>query len=334
MRLIVTNTDSGAGAIKAARIADRVFYLGHNLTHSPAPTAGCIEDFFQTRSRQTSKDREDWETAIDEHAAQTINTVLSDSSPYHSIELWMDPDTNSQLQLIQILSALNASSMQSRIKIFHASKAIGEHEPTQLPSAPEFQDCTASVLGLGASCWRAFTNASPANWFELLQRDDLELLPNIQRAIIRMLAELPAAQNGLSQSQKDVVELVSQGAKCAKEILATLIQTGAAIGGYWQTGQILGGLAQCDLPAISGLPNTRFDLALHDDERAHSEYMSSTISLTEFGERLLNNDADYAERNKLDYWWAGTHITNLNLWRWSAATTQLIAPHEGHNSAG
>ena len=99
-RLIVTNSDSGAGNLKASLIAERVVGLGHELVYGPAPLTLDPLDFFSARAALLPSDVEDWEKDIDDTTAAAWKALAVEAANFDRIELWMDPDPNAQLQLI------------------------------------------------------------------------------------------------------------------------------------------------------------------------------------------------------------------------------------------
>ena len=89
---------------------------------------------------------------------------------------------------------------------------------------------------------------------------------------------------------------------------------------------MLDGLARCPVPAVSGLEEGPFTLAMHDDALRHTRYKQSRLSLTDLGKAVLAGDQDFCRHNPLRHWWAGTLLTNERLWRWDGERRMLIAP--------
>jgi hypothetical protein len=93
--------------------------------------------------------------------------------------------------------------------------------------------------------------------------------------------------------------------------------------GYWEAGALLERLALAPTPAVAGLAERPFALAMHNDAARLTRYRESRLSLTEFGKAVLAHDEDFSRHNPIDRWWGGTHLTNDRLWRWNPA---LVAP--------
>jgi Domain of unknown function (DUF1835) len=325
-RLIVTSTDSGAGCLKASRIADKVVCLGHALVCGPVPFESDANAFFEARAKLRYADTEDWETAIDDQACQAIDDILSESKGFDSIELWMDPDANSQLQLIQVLDSLRRyPALTPKVRIYHSELRFGLQKPESLPRLPTLQMPNPEVLELASLSWRAFSQPTPESWFGLTQKQAFDGLPYLGITIARMLRELPSASTGLSETQTAMLELVSTGKATPRHIHGKLID-GEGVFNYWENGRLLEGLAYCAKPAIAGLAAEKFNLSLHDNVRLYIQYMRSKLTLTMFGYSLLADEDDFSAYNVIHRWWGGTQITNKNLWRWAKRNGELVPP--------
>ena len=91
---------------------------------------------------------------------------------------------------------------------------------------------------------------------------------------------------------------------------------------YFELGQTICELATAPVPALSGIPETRFSLDLHDDREHHRRFRESMINLTEIGHRLMARSDDWSSHNPVHRWIGGTRLTNENLWRWDERLRQ------------
>ena len=46
------------------------------------------------------------------------------------------------------------------------------------------------------------------------------------------------------------------------------------------------------------------------------EFITSTLHLTEFGQKVLKGKEDFLSENGLHRWWGGTELTTADHWRW------------------
>ncbi len=50
------------------------------------------------------------------------------------------------------------------------------------------------------------------------------------------------------------------------------------------------------------------------------------MSVTDFGQEVLDGELDFSQYNPIHRWWGGTELTNDRLWRWDALGRTLVAP--------
>src|SRR5262249_17526101 len=123
-------------------------------------------------------------------------------SRFDTIELWMDPDPNDQLQLICVLHYLRAyPDIASRLSLVQAHTPMGEQRPDVLAKwkLPAIK-ISSDHFELASRSWRAFGAATPEDWLGLLAAD-LRLLPRLRSAVIALLEELPWQRTGLGATE-------------------------------------------------------------------------------------------------------------------------------------
>ena len=328
-RLIVTNSDSGAGNLKAARIADRVVGFGHELVYGPAPLTLDPLDFFSARAALLSSDVEDWEKSIDDTTAAAWQALAIEAKNFDQIELWMDPNPNSQLQLIQLLDWVRGHpEIACKLRLLHVDVQLGEQTPEEVSVwKPDLQQVGEEHFELATAAWKAYRQPSPEAWCALLESDDLKTLPYFRDTVLRMLGELPATTTGLMSTQTRILELIGSGADTPSILFSNSTMTGGrSVFGYWRQGQTLDELARCTVPAVIGVAEGPFTLALHEDEARYGRYKRSALSLSDFGRALLAAGDDFPRHNRIERWWGGTRLTNERLWRWDSDAVALVGP--------
>lgn len=323
-RFIITNSDSGAGCLKASRVADKVVGLGHGLVYGPAPLTLDPLDFFAARAALLPTDVTSWEKA---GAVEAWKEIASEAKSFDQIELWIDPDPNAQLQLIQLLDWLRSRpKITSKLLLLHADVPLGGCVPDEVAAwKPSLRKVGREHLELATTAWRAYRQPSPEAWQALLQEDDLKTLPYLREAVVRMLGELPAVGTALTETQAKILKIIANGADRPSRVFSDATIRGVkSVFGYWQQGQILDELARCRLPAVLGLTEGPFTLSMHDDQIRHDRYKRSSLSLSDFGRALLAARDDFARHNRIDRWWGGTRLTNERLWRWDGDAAALV----------
>ena len=157
--------------------------------------------------------------------------------------------------------------------------------------------------------------------------NDVSALPQLSQTIVDLLEELPQPVSGLSATEMWMLEPISAGHIHPYDLFSGHQKPNQRrTFAYWEVGTLLEGLANCSVPAISGLDERQFELDMHEDRRRHERYKRSRLALTELGKTVLAETDDFSRHNPIQRWWGGTFLTNERLWRWDAQSRSLIAP--------
>jgi len=333
-RLIVTCGDSASGGVRVAGIADRVARTSQQLVWGPVPLRDDPVEFLAARSAawdsdlSTTDQPEDWERdAISPKVArhQSWEHHLAAFHEYDRIELWIDPQPNAQLQLLQLLDWLGRQdALAEKVFLMQADDPIGGCGPFGIRSL------RARVVKIGqrqfelaARAWHAFCEPTPQSWFDLLS-SDLEALPRVRATVRALLAELPATATGLRATERRLLERAAESGATWMSVFPNMLRFDEVrVFSYWELGRLLDGLARGSSPAITGLPDGPFDMALHDDSARFKEYQLSELKLSPFGEALLRGEEDFVRTRAVRFWWGGTKVTSTRLWRWDEPTSSL-----------
>jgi hypothetical protein len=245
------------------------------------------------------------------------------------VEIWPNPDTNSQLQLVQLLVWLRShSDIVQKLRLASLDFRIGSRDPDEIAKLkPHPQQLTAAQFEIANVALRAFQQSTPEACFRLLHEDDVDALPHLRRALSRLLEELPDSSTALTSSETGLLKIISSGPIVPMRVLGEYLGNNPlSVLNYWELGEALHRLAHCHVPAIAGLNEGPFTLELHDDENRFETYKRSKLSLSKLGRSILEEQADFSRHNKIDRWWGGTRLTNDRLWRWDAEANTLVPP--------
>jgi hypothetical protein len=329
-RLILTTDGSGAGGIGAAGLADFVVTLGRRLVWGPPLSRAQVDAFFAART--TLEEGFHWQDYTPAWRLQKSGGwnlgLIEFCANYDSIELWVDPDPNAQLNLIWLLDFLHAhESLAARMNFVQAEFKIGGRAPEELAKwQPPRVAITGDHLDAASSAWRAWCSPTPQAWFNLLAKD-LSILPQLRSSVLELLEELPGRVTGVSATEMRMLEIISKGNAGPRDVQPGHKQSNKRrVFDYWEVGELLDGLAHCPAPAVAGLAKEPFTLEMHDDLKRHQRYTRSKLSLTALGEAILAGTGDFSRHNPIHRWWGGTGLTNDRLWRWDAADRTLVAP--------
>lgn len=325
-RLILTSDGSSAGCVVSAGLADLAIAVELRMVCGAPRSDAELATFLEARATQGPDSN--WFYSEPRQRRQKSNFKdlgLTEACRHcESVELWMDSEPNGQLVLIWLLDHLGPQARSLGLTLRHVDVSPGRMEPARLAGlkvpAVAVDDRHLEVARLA---WQAFRESTPHAWFNLLSRD-LSVLPQLRRCVWEMLDELPGSATGLGASELRILELIAAGYTHPFDVFPHFRERfQRRVFDYWEAGALLERLALSPNPAVSGLAEWPFTLAMHDDEARYARYKESVLSLTEFGRAILAHEADFSRHNPIDRWWGGTHLINDNMWRWSQT---LIAP--------
>jgi hypothetical protein len=326
-RLILTTSDSGAGCLKAARMADRVVAFAHRLVSGPVPPATNLVTFFAAREELLGADIDDWaRESFGFDGAEFWKRLIDDCADCQHIEIWADPAANAQLQMIQLLTWLGDT--EGRLSLVHAASPIGEHSPEEIVRL----DLRAHPVGpahldLARRCIAALQQPTPESWFALLFRDELEIFPHLRPAVLRLLEELPSSETALSLTEAKLLSAISRGVRSPLDVIAAQIEDKLwAVFDHCELGAMLDSLARGNCPAVTGIDGPPFGTRIHDDALGFEQYRKSSLSLSPLGWELVHRRADVSRFRFISRWWGGTRLSNDRLWRWDHVGKSLVPP--------
>lgn len=250
--------------------------------------------------------------------------------PYETVELWFDPRPSDQLQLIWLLDFFRSHpQIGARLRLRLVDYDLIRASPEELGrwQVPAV-NVTSEELETASLAWQAYRAVTPEACLELLGKD-LSALPLLRKALLDLLAELPAGATGLGATEMRLLELIARGYSLTNSLfhLQTLRQL--RVFNSWEIGSLLEGLAHGPTPAIAGLDDELRTIRKENYRDRDAAYKRSRLSLTEFGWAIVAHKEDFSRYNPIDRWWGGTRLTNDCLWRWNPA---LVAPQPPRSS--
>jgi len=215
---------------------------------------------------------------------------------HDEVVLWFEHDLFDQLQLIQILDRLRYS--RAHLSLICIERYLGMMTGDELAALwPSRHDVADAEFELAAEAWRAFRSSDPMDVQALLGRDT-SALPFLEGALRRHLQQFPSVENGLSRTERQIVELLADRPHTfhtlfpAEQKMEERIFMGdSSFKHYIRT------LAGCREPLIR-----------EED---------GVFLLTDAGGEVLAGRADHVRLNGINRWLGGVHlIGNESLWRW------------------
>lgn len=288
--LHLTNGDSAAGSIRATGILGEVISWRDVLHEGPVPTGLPLEAMSEVRARFISScGWSPFTDAIREFGARDAALRAA-----RRLTLWFEHDLYDQLQLIQILATLaeqpDTTSDLIAIDSFPGVApfyGLGQLSPAQLGSLwPQRQPVTKAQLTLGQQAWKAFTSPDPGTLVTFVA-GDLTALPLLQPALLRLLEEYPAAPDGLSRTDRQILRAVAEGnSEFADLFAATQRMEEAPFAGDTTIELHVETLMRAAVPLLTPPP----------------------YQLTEAGRRVCAGETDARTLNRLDRWIGGVHL--------------------------
>jgi hypothetical protein len=212
------------------------------------------------------------------------------------IVLWFEHDLYDQLQLVDVLALAGDTGFDpEQLELIEIGsfpgrpgfRGLGELNPPQLESLwPLRRPVTDEDTAGAQRAWEAVRRADPRGIAEV-RIDPPASRPFLAAAFGRLLEELPATNDGLSRTERQLLELLEDGPLLTGALfVASQDLEGAPFhGDAW----ILRTLAE--LTPLVALTEGSAELA---DE----------------GRRVLAGDADRVELLGIDRWVGGTHVTH------------------------
>ncbi len=343
--LHVTNGDSARVVLEQSGVPGTVIAWPDVLHEGPTPRASG-EEWIRVRSRYlASAGYGEPGASLDEvlREYRRRDAALDSYAAHDEIVFWFEHDLFDQLLLIRHLWRIGAPGVTgaARFSLVCGQDYLGLLMPDEFP--PRFearQPITADQIRTGTRAWEAFTAADPMGLlpFSAAEHahqaaaehaehsaaehaehaghsaadhvDHAAALPWLAGAIRRYLEEFPSTATGLARSERQILQVLSEGVRTPEEtfVEASRLEDAIFMGdtSFWT---IVRRLAGGPRPLVAAQVQPR-----------HGRLPAGTLALTADGGAVLSGRADHVALNGLDRWLGGTHLTPARYWRWTGTT--------------
>jgi hypothetical protein len=254
-----------------------------------------------------------WRAAIDRHDS------------YDELILWFEHDLFDQLGLIHVLSwirgRLPAEKTVSLVCIGSfpgrpGFKGLGELSPNELaPLLETRRPITDAQYALAERGWAAFRSDDPQT-LDRFRRTDLQALPFLAAALRRFLEEYPSTRDGLSRSERRLLQLADPG-PIALSAAFPRMHDGEDV--YYITDTSLTEMAET-------LAGTEPPLLTLDRPSHGGPPLEGSVTIASVGRDVLSGGKDRIATCGLDRWFGGVHLQSGSpAWRWDDKE-ERIAP--------
>jgi RNA polymerase sigma factor (sigma-70 family) len=260
-----------------------------------------------------ANDMREWRATIDRHES------------YDELVLWFEHDLFDQLNLIQVLTWIREHLPPAKpvslvcIASFPGRpdfKGLGELTPDELTSLVETrQRVGREQYDLAERAWRAFRAPTPEA-LDALRQVDTSALPYLAPAIGRLLQEYPWTRDGLSRTERRLLELADGDGIALSKAFARM-HGGEKV--YYVTDASLAALAATLSHAMPSL--LTLDRSTVDESRT----LQGRVTLTDAGRSVLSGELDRVTTCGIDKWLGGVHLHNgARLWRWDDTRQRIV----------
>lgn len=313
--LHVANGHATTALIERAALAGRSMVWADALYDGPVPGDVSDEELLRVRAAFLASSPEGVNAVLAD--LQGWRSSVDDQHSYDELVLWFEHDLFDQLNLIQLLTHLGQRDRVTPVTIVTLNqfpghpyfKGLGELAPADIASLWKGRvPVTEAQFALAPRAWAAFRSADPRAIDGFLS-GDTTALPFLAAAFRRHLQEFPSDRDGLSRSERRMMELAHDAPIAIGRAFA---QMSAGENAYYITDRTFVDRAR----ELSSTMPPLLELKLDDEEQRG--VTQGTMQVTETGRDVLNGKADRIRLCGVDRWLGGAHVDGRGpTWRWS-----------------
>jgi hypothetical protein len=319
--LHVTNGESTKGSLEISGVPGRFTSWDDILHDGPTPLV-TGEEWRRVRARYFASVGYGEERDMIE-SYRPKDEALEHLSDEDEVIFWFEHDLYDQLLLIRQLWWISRHRDASRrFSIVIGSDYLGMLQPREFP--PRFaarQPITEEQIAFGTEAWTAYCGDDPTKLLAFSEHSDLppkggSCLPYLSRAIGRLLEEFPSADNGLSRTERQILEILAEGDRTPEQafVAASRLEDDIWMGdwSFWTN--------------VQRLNAGTHPLLTLDVEPREDRLPAGTLAITETGRRVLARRADHVELNAPSRWIGGTWLSSPHQWRWTGSSLRPPSP--------
>ena len=331
--LHVANGTSTTRTITAAGIPGLCSIWADPLHDGPVPSGLSDDELLEVRGKYLSgSDNPASQAWVGENPSlDPVNDLrqwrraVSNHESFDELILWFEHDLFDQLNLVQLLDWIRTRLPETKpvslicIGSFPgrpAFKGLGELTPDELaPLLETRQTVSDSQYELARRVWHAFREPTPEA-LDAVRRENTSALPYVAPAITRFLEEYPWSGDGLSRTERRLLELAAGEAIPLYKAFPRM-HDGERF--YYVTDGSLAELTEILSRASPPL------IAWEPSNAPEAPPLSGSIALTDAGRAVLAGELDRVSTCGIDRWLGGVHLQGrVALWRWDAAGQRVV----------
>lgn len=331
--LHITNGDSVGGTLRQTDLPGDILTWKDILHEGPTPAGLSLEQMSKIRAQFLA---DSVSAAYDDVLVTFMHrdTLLAQFAAHKEVVLWFEHDLYDQLQLIQLLDWFSHQHLGTTVISLICINSfpgianfvgLGQLNPIQLRSLYETRrPLTGIEFQLGSKAWKAYCSPDPKE-LEVFLQQNTTALPFLKAALLRHLEQFPALQNGLSRTERQILEVVAAGAHKPLEIFrAAQEKEESPFMGDTPFWFHLFSLCAGEKPLLTRPDGGTFSLPTDDPHDA--AFRDQQLVLTREGKKALAGQTDWIKINRgIDRWLGGVHLQGKNAtWRWDTQQATLV----------
>jgi hypothetical protein len=329
--LHITNGESTRASLEPSGVPGR-FSSWDDVLHDGPTALMTGEEWLRLRARYFASVGYGTEEEM-ARAFRGKDDVLEQSAGEDEIVFWFEHDLYDQLLLVRHLwwigrrAADTTSARRTAFSIVLGHDYLGLLKPQDFP--PRFarrRPITAEQIRIGTAVWEAFCSGDPGRLVPFAAAhgggpaaeyaDASDPLPYLGRALRRLLEEFPAVDTGLSRSERQILDVLAEGARTPEQTFVAASRREDDIWmGDWSFWTI------CRRLGAGAHPLLTIDVT----ERP-GRLPAGTLDITATGRRVRARQADHVALNAPSRWIGGTVLSPERSWRWTGSSLLPPAP--------
>jgi hypothetical protein len=322
--LHITNGDAAANILKASGLEGDVLPWRDPMHHGPFVAGLDLDAVSDARARYLSE-------GVGAHEEVTRgfrlrNEHLKAAGRYREVILWFEHDLSDQLQILQLLDwfsdvDLGATKLSmiciDRFPTIEPFRGLGQLNCEQMAGLyPLRQAVTQAQLALAKAGWASF-RSSDLKALETFLEEDLGPLPFLRAALARHFEEYPWSIDGLTRTERQILNIVSHGISGPGKVFATNMGCETALfEGDLRTFQHIADLCGARKPLLHCKPDGKFRCP-PDVQISRADLLGQKLFITNTGEQVLLKQLDATSIIERDDWLGGVHLlTGQPMWMW------------------
>ena len=319
--LHVTNGDSAVPGIEAVGTGGEVMPWRDALHEGPLPADLDAAELRAVRARFLAECGWGDADAIEADMRARDERLARARETGEPIVLWFEHDLYDQLQLVQVLDAVDGAAA---VEAILPDRFLGTLQPDELAALwPGRTRVRRDQIALARFAWEAVRAPDPSGIAALLDTHT-GALPYLAPALRRLLEELPSVEDGLGRTEREALQAIGAGARTPHDafVASQRAEEAPFLGDTWMWRRLreLGQGERRLLQTAAGGP-----VGPPPPLPGSDGFAAQELELTDAGRAVLAGAADRAALVPLDRWVGGIRLTGPEpAWRFDRARGRAV----------